>query len=541
MRGVESAQQQIDDVFAALAGSRREALSFAEVEQALLPSEMCHAWQIHDAGASELWGASQSSSRRPPRDQCTAARAEALGRLPAALRSLPLLMPLLEGLPGRDPPSAIEDMAELASECWLLRSSPERCAYKLGVSQRLRAYRAPLLAGLLDSAALPLRDEVPLLILGNSLSKQLHFAAVCAHVRQHMARAKSLRASRSEGLLTSRLNELWPFSANFSHGSRGSANVGYFNEACMTETAEHLRPMYQVVARQLATVAKLGVGAVVLLFGTKAVREEKLDGKKLGSQKQRAERCAVRALAMLDAYRKLCKGCAAVFVTPPYQHFRTESGAFDLAAMAAAHRRSQAGESVGPAGGCAPQSDSRRYPPSDPQVPEAQIEAEASMRAGKAFGKATDATDLESPAERNVNEWRGEMVLRLMQEFNFSRRVTTIPLHRLSRSWSDAHTFFRPGATAAPSRADLHHPVNSSRLTMNLPSWVPDCTHYCSDPFLWRPVLWAISTVLAELHPPSGLLERSMRLDPDGMEIIQMADKIIKAGEAAEAYFDARA
>ena len=61
--------------------------------------------------------------------------------------------------------------------------------------------------------------------------------------------------------------------------------------------------------------------------------------------------------------------------------------------------------------------------------------------------------------------------------------VLVVPLHAISRGWTDAHT-------------GLVHPWWTREATPVRMASV-DCLHYCRGPWLWEPVWWAIEQAVA--------------------------------------------
>jgi hypothetical protein len=135
-----------------------------------------------------------------------------------------------------------------------------------------------------------------------------------------------------------------------------------------------------------------------------------------------------RTVHALEVYGASCTGCVAVFVTPAAQHFPTQDGAYTA------------------------------------------IKMDTQTAAGNATCTAWGA---ELPRADSPNMWRGELAFEVAPWVaREAPHVVTVPIHRLSRTWHDAHP-------------NLRKPVGSHKLAL-------DCTHLCFVRWRFVPLWWAI-------------------------------------------------
>ena len=145
--------------------------------------------------------------------------------------------------------------------------------------------------------------------------------------------------------------------------------------------------------------------------------------------------------------------CAAVYMTPPTQHFPSEYGHFDRVAgnlsRLPAHTY-----------GCAP------------------------LR-GQPNASAAGAFDL---AAHSPNAWRATDAIQMLRKL--APHVAVIPVHLVSRLWWAAH----PGSSSLTWRSA---PKKGAKILL-------DCTHLCYSPILYEPVWWALLRATRSRHHPWG-------------------------------------
>ena len=69
--------------------------------------------------------------------------------------------------------------------------------------------------------------------------------------------------------------------------------------------------------------------------------------------------------------------------------------------------------------------------------------------------------------------------------------VLTVPLHRVTAHWWDAHRGPFYG-----TRLNRH---GEERIGSNASEIPLDCTHFCNSPFMYQPLWWAIGRVASTL------------------------------------------
>jgi hypothetical protein len=149
-------------------------------------------------------------------------------------------------------------------------------------------------------------------------------------------------------------------------------------------------------------------------------------------------RHASRLLELLERFGSACAACVAILATPPLTHFPTPTGSF--------REWIKVRDNADTAYPCAPLRDG---------------------------GGGDDA---------DTNGWRVSELQAIVRAQR-PAHVLVVPLHAISRGWTDAHT-------------GLVHPWWTRDVTPVRMASV-DCLHYCRGPWLWEPVWWAIDQAVA--------------------------------------------
>ena len=207
-------------------------------------------------------------------------------------------------------------------------------------------------------------------------------------------------------------------------------------------------------------------GRVVVAFSMGAHYNDGVHADAAGTNRTAMRAHAAKMLKVLESFAVSCRHCTVALVTPHSQHFNVPDGCFRGAGS-----RRLPGTSKRPVG-----EGAEKW---------VFIPANVSARTPDFFGCRAWT---EQPRSDSCNSWRAEEAMTSCAEH--APHVVTVPLHRVSSLWWNAHVGMNLERHAKLMGG------NPWKTTYDRYE-IPDCTHFCPSPFLYQPVWWALAKAVA--------------------------------------------